>query len=86
MRRRTGNSRYGCRATPVVALINVGFSLSGTLGPLAAGAVADVGGARGAFGLLVTLYLVAGVWMLFGERRSAPKHECWVPESAPTSK
>ena len=81
-----GAANWGLRATPIVALINVGFSLSGTLGPLAAGAVADLGGARGAFGLLVTLYLVAGVWMLFGERRSAPKHGCWAPESAPTSK
>jgi hypothetical protein len=66
-----GAAGAGLRAGAVVALVNVSWSLSGTVGPLAAGAVAEVAGARGAFTLLVALYAAAGVWMLAGERRSA---------------
>jgi MFS family permease len=66
-----GAAGAGLRAGAVVALVNVGWSLSGTVGPLAAGAVAEAAGTRGAFTLLVALYAAAGVWMLAAERRSA---------------
>lgn len=67
-----GGESAGVRAGAALALVNVAWSSTATVGPLVAGGIAEVAGERGAFGVLLAAYAVAGAAMLAVYRRGAP--------------
>lgn len=53
----------------VMGLVMLGWAAASTVGPLAAGAVADAAGDRAAYALLISICWIVGAWLLLTGRR-----------------
>jgi predicted MFS family arabinose efflux permease len=63
-----GGEAAGIGASTALGLTNAGWAASSVVGPLAGGAIAQAGGNRAAFAVLLPLTLIAAVWLLVGRR------------------
>jgi MFS family permease len=64
-----GAHRSGLGRGSVMGLLTVGWGAASTVGPPLAGGIADVFGARAAYGVMIACCAAAGLWLLLADRR-----------------
>ena len=67
----TGAHRSALGRGSVMGLVMLAWAAASTAGPLVAGVVADVAGARAAFAVMLVCCCIFGAWLLIADRRSA---------------